>query len=240
MSPTLLIPGIIASLPLLLNHPASIPCSLSNARLQVPVNQSQLVAPTTAPNYIALGVGVQNYTCNATSSTYTAVGAVAELFDTSCIYNTSTFDTLPGIAYAAWNTTSPNVSIQEVIATFELEPSPLVLGQHYYVEDPSSSSGLSPKWDFTSALRTYGNPAAYVTGTKIGDIPSADTAHNIDSLMIKGIQGQLASEIFRVQTHGGQPPVQCQTAGTNISVKYTAQYWFFGSNITMSDSNITT
>jgi len=49
---------------------ASVGCDLSDARIQVPVNQTQLVAPDYAPRYIGIGVGTQNYTCNLTSSTY--------------------------------------------------------------------------------------------------------------------------------------------------------------------------
>ncbi|KIJ61565.1 hypothetical protein HYDPIDRAFT_31173 [Hydnomerulius pinastri MD-312] len=223
MPAILLALGFLASLPYLLNSSATTMCNLSQATLQVPANQTQLVAPTTAPNYIALGVGVQNYTCNATSSTYTLVGAVAELFDISCLYNTPAFDALPSVAYTAWNATTANLTIQDVIGAFEFAPSPLVLGQHYYVPNPDGS-GLSPKWDFTSSGMTAGNSQAYVIGAKTGDLPSLDTTLNIDSLMVKGIQGDLASEIFRIQNNGGQPPAKCSTAGANITVKYTAQY----------------
>ena len=69
----------LASLPLLLAavvHAAIWPstrsgCSLSQARLTLPSNQKSLTSPTGAPSFIALGVGVQNYTCNDTSLTYT-------------------------------------------------------------------------------------------------------------------------------------------------------------------------
>lgn len=45
-------------------------CNLSHAKLSVPAGQTVLTAPTSPPSFIALGVGVQNYTCNATSLTY--------------------------------------------------------------------------------------------------------------------------------------------------------------------------
>ena len=41
-------------------------CSLSDARLQVPANQIRLVAPDFSPSFIALAIGTQNHTCNAT------------------------------------------------------------------------------------------------------------------------------------------------------------------------------
>lgn len=48
-------------------------CDLSSARLQVPADQTQLIAPSYAPSYIGLGIGTQNYTCNDTTSAYTSV-----------------------------------------------------------------------------------------------------------------------------------------------------------------------
>lgn len=199
-------------------------CDLSSARLQVPADQTQLVAPTYAPSFIGIGVGTQNYTCNATNSAYTLIGALAELFDSSCLYGTPAFDSAPTIAYDAWSATT-GITVEEVITTLGLQPNPAVLGQHYYVPNPVGS-GLSPKWDFTSSGLTAGDPNAYVIGAKVGDLPSSDSS-NIDSLMVKGIKGELASEIFRVETNGGQPPSQCVAGDPDITVKYTAQYWFF-------------
>ncbi|KAH7921701.1 hypothetical protein BV22DRAFT_1132037 [Leucogyrophana mollusca] len=234
MATVLLILGVLASsgafaLPAARQLSAS--CNLTEARLQVPANQTQLIAPTVAPAFVALGLGVQNYTCNATSSTYVLTGAVAELFDSSCLYGTPVFDTAPALAYTAWDATTGLVTPQDVIAALSIVPLPVVLGQHYYVPNPAGS-GLSPKWDFTSSGGTYGNTAAYAVGAKIGDLPSPDTKLNIDSLMVKVVEGNLASEIFRVQNNGGQPPASCTSASQNVSVKYTAQYWFFGGSIT--------
>ena len=47
-------------------HLAPVPASA----LQLPGNQTQLVRPDTAPNYVVIGVGNQNYTCTD-SGTYT-------------------------------------------------------------------------------------------------------------------------------------------------------------------------
>jgi hypothetical protein len=43
-------------------------CDLAAFKPQVPAG---MTVPTSAPLYLALGVGVQNYTCNSTTSTYT-------------------------------------------------------------------------------------------------------------------------------------------------------------------------
>jgi hypothetical protein len=142
--------------------------------------------------------------------------------DSSCIYGTAAFDSAPTIAYDAWSAPGNLITPQELITILGLVPDPAVLGQHYYVPNPVGH-GLSPKWDFTSSGATAGNPNAYVIGVKVGDLPSTHSS-NIDNLMIKAVEGELASEIFRVETNGGQPPSQCSAGDPNITVKYTAQY----------------
>ena len=83
---------------------------------------------------------------------------------------------------------------------------PLVcLGQHYFVTK-SSGGGIAPKWDFTSASE-MGHPNAFVIGAPTGDIPAPmDPQVNIDWMSLEGIAGDLGSQVFSVQTSGGQPP----------------------------------
>jgi hypothetical protein len=42
-------------------------CDTSKAGIDLPANQTALVAPATAPLFILLGVGIQNYTCSGTT-----------------------------------------------------------------------------------------------------------------------------------------------------------------------------
>lgn len=82
----------------------------------------------------------------------------------------------------------------------------VVLGQHYFITNPLTGSGLSPKWDFTSAIEK-GHPNAFIVGAKAGDIAApTNPGTNVDWLMLNGVQGDLASQVFRVETRGGQPP----------------------------------
>ena len=206
----------------------SLSCDLSDARIQVPANQTQLVAPDYAPHYTAIAVGVQNYTCDAVSSTYTLIGAVAELFDCSCLYGTPAFNDAPAVIYKAWKNASGQLTPQQIIDMLSDFPVTEVLGQHYYVPNPSGS-GLSPKWDFTSSGANKGDANAYMIGAKIGDLPSLNPQTNIDSLMVKNIQGDLADLVFRVNNNGGQPSASCSEGSEqNITVRYASQYWFFG------------
>ena len=95
---------------------------------------------------------------------------------------------------------------QEVIAALANLDSPFILGQHYYVVNPVTGYGISPKWDFTSAIEA-GHPDAFVVGARTGDVPApTDPQKNIDWLSVSAVEGDLADQIFRIQTRGGQPP----------------------------------
>ena len=74
--------------------------------------------------------------------------------------------------------------------------------------NPVTGTGINAKWDFTSASFA-GNPNAFVVGAKTGDVPAPeDPAVNVDWLSLNKLdnEGELADEIFRVVTRGGQPP----------------------------------
>ncbi|KAH9939560.1 hypothetical protein B0H21DRAFT_698324 [Amylocystis lapponica] len=198
-------------------------CDVSKSTLTLPAGETALVMPTnTTPTFLALGVGVQNYTCS-TSGTYTNVGALAELFDISCLFP-ALYDAVTDLASAAWNVAPHGVTAAEVIVAIAPLHSRFVLGQHYFVPDPVTGSGLSAKWDFTSASLAC-NPNAYGVGEKGGDIPApADPAVNIDWLELNVVRGWLASQVFRTATRGGQPPVSCTAGSPEISVRYVSQY----------------
>ena len=125
---------------------------------------------------------------------------------------------MPELAYTAWEAT--NLTTRDVITDLGLAPGPPVLGRHMYVPNPTASA----KWDFTSSGATASNANAYAIGVKVGDLPSPDPTENINNLMTKSTEGNLASQILRVQTHGGQPPAECNSWGADITVKYPAHY----------------
>ncbi|KAI0806242.1 hypothetical protein BC629DRAFT_1486464 [Irpex lacteus] len=156
-------------------------------------------------------------------------GALAELFDISCL-PPSSFDGLTTSALAAWEAAPASTTPQDIIDTLAGIGSPEVLGQHYFITNPSGT-GLSPKWDFTSASFA-GNSNAFVIGARTGDIPApTDPAVNIDWLSLSNAGGDLADQVFRVQTRGGQPPTSCTPGSPEIFVRYTSQYWFFGGSL---------
>ena len=106
--------------------------------------------------------------------------------------------------YDAWKSAPSKITAAEIISGLNVFHPAVVLGQHYFITNPSG--GLSPKWDFTSASEA-GHPDAFVIGVKTGDIPDPSNPHiNVDWLSLKNGGGALADQVFRVQTRGGQPP----------------------------------
>ncbi|THH28974.1 hypothetical protein EUX98_g5217 [Antrodiella citrinella] len=209
-------------------------CSASKKTLSMPSGQTQLVVPnTTTPTFIGIGVGVQNYTCDSTG-TFTNVGAVAELFDISCA-DESVYGALTDITSAIWQAAPKSVTTQDIIKTLSIiDPvfdTPFILGQHFFVTNPTTGVGLSPEWNFASASLA-GHSDAFVIGAKVGDITSPTSPSDIDWLMLNKAEGDLASQIFRVETRGGQPPASCTPGSPEIEVKYVSQYWLFGGSFT--------
>lgn len=202
-------------------------CDLSKAQLSLPSNQTALTNPTGTPTFIGVGIGVQNYTCNSTSLTYSSAGAVVEVFDISCLSGTL-LDNIQDYAFDVWNNAS-SFTTQDVIMT--LGQNPLVLGQHYFVAngtDPATCSPIiAPVWDFTSDAEK-GNPEAFVLAAVEGDIPAPTGINDVDWLQLKNLKGELANTVYRVNTKGGQPPASCTPDDLLLSVKFTTKYWLFG------------
>ncbi|KAJ7124346.1 hypothetical protein C8R44DRAFT_734847 [Mycena epipterygia] len=199
-------------------------CETAKAVMDLPKNQTALVSPTTAPLFVMLGVGIQNYTCSSTTSTYVSIGAVASLFDVSCLDQKPEFSTIQTTAFNIWNRSPPAATATSIGSRVD---APKLLGFHYFVTSPSGT-GISPIWDFRSTGKFAGNSTAYVIGAKVGDIAAPTTpATNIDWLALNNAQGALASKIFRVDTINGQPPTSCVPGSTPIEVKYTAKYYLY-------------
>jgi len=217
-------------------------CPVSTFKLALPANQTVLSIPTgVEPAYIALGVGVQNYTC--TNGTFGSIGAVAALYDISCAHclpgkPSSFFTSIPSIIEPIMPTSPPLSSASAIDAFLQTKlPATLsgvfgkglstdLLGQHYFVPNPlPGGTGISAKFDFTSASQK-GDPNAFVTLKKIGDLAAPTGKQDVDWLELANIQGSLAQYVFRVNTAGGQPASTC-TGTETTSVKYAAEYWFF-------------
>jgi hypothetical protein len=130
---------------------------------------------------------------------FRSAGAVAQLIDVSCVYGNVDINALTTQMYDGW--TKNSHSIFEIID--EMEGVPTVLGQHYFVT--SASGALVPKWDFTSASFA-GDENAYMIGKKVGDLKSPENpAVSVDWLQLNKTDGELAEQVYRIDTVNGQP-----------------------------------
>ncbi|PPQ78677.1 hypothetical protein CVT25_010698 [Psilocybe cyanescens] len=210
-----------------LSRPAAgkLTCSVADAKLVLPAGQTALTAPTDPTSFVILGVGIQNYTCTD-AGVYTSAGAVADLYDLSCLSKiTPIFNTVQDLAYAAWKIMPASVKTPG--------GSPLMgygfLGSHFFVTSPSGT-GISPVWDYRAGS-AKGNADAFVLAAKVGNIAAPTGSKDVDWLQLKSVQGSLATQIYRTDTRGGQPPASCKPGSAPISVKYVSKYWLFGGSV---------
>ncbi|KZV96100.1 hypothetical protein EXIGLDRAFT_643551 [Exidia glandulosa HHB12029] len=193
-------------------------CDVSKLGPTFPTNQTALAKPAgSTAKFVGLGAGVQNYTCTD-AGTYASAGAVAQLYDVSCIASTPLFKMLPDMAFSLQSRASAISSISKTLGS-----NPLKLGDHYFVTAPSGT-GISPKFDFTASQKSAD---AFVLAAKAANIASPAGSANVDWLQLNNVQGALAKTVFRVDTKAGQPPASCTPGSALISVPYAAMYWFF-------------
>lgn len=134
------------------------------------------------------------------------IGAVAQLIDMSCLAGSSVFHDLPDQLYASW-TNYTSSSVQDIISHLHMRNPPEVLAQHYFIPNPATGQGLSPKWDFTSSGKFNGNQEAFFVGAGEGSLPApTDPKRDINWLQVGNVQGKIANMVFRTDTRGGQPP----------------------------------
>jgi len=188
-------------------------CPIANATLKFPPGQTALSIPKgQVPNHILFGAGVQNYTCTDAGN-YTSAGAVAKLYDLSCLVGTPGFEKIED----DWFALSP---AQQQGIEKGLDATPLFASDHYFNAN-STGKGIVPK--FASA-RDGGK--SFTLATKVAGI-KAPNVTNVDWLQLTNVQGDFSKTTFRVDTKAGQPPASCKPGSAPISVPYAAKYWFF-------------
>lgn len=215
---------------------SSSPAKRSGCTVQDPASLMKLPAgfpaPSSSLSYVAVAIGTQNYTCSS-AGTYTNVGAVAELFDISCLATSKTvFDKIADAAIGLWKIAPPNLTPQKVVGMLSNFKNPIILGQHYYVTNPITRTGVNPEWDFTSAGVTAGNPNAYVVAARNYGSAAPSGSTDIDWVYLTNIgAGELADGVYRTDTKLGQPPASCTPGSAPITVKYAAKYWLYGGSM---------
>jgi len=203
---------------------ASLLCVVSAAptlypRAGLPINLPAGVTPpnSTVLKYVYLGYGIlpqlnpyliqgtQNYTCNATSSTYSTSGtAEAVLLDITKYYQGS-------------------CSVAAIPPVNQLE----VVGKHYYVPNPLTAGAVSPQF---INLET----GKFIIASRNASVASANPTYSVANVLLQNIQpgkvgGSLADWVVRTDVVGGVVPTILNTckAGDVIAIPYKAHYLFY-------------
>ncbi|KAN0115079.1 malate dehydrogenase [Hyaloscypha variabilis] len=200
-------------------------CNLDNAVL--PVDSAAPLPPVSEGltlKHVAIGRGIQNYTCSQTNATAppVSIGAVATLYNASCVAST----------YPDLLTLLPNVALQFNLTSDDqatLSPSYLAISGHHYfantttptfnLDTASQDLGFAPCSKNNTSLAPTGSPAGQ-GGQGHGSVAW------LKLVTREGATGNL-EEVYRVNTAGGNPPATCAGMPATFEVQYAAEYWFF-------------
>ena len=206
------------------NSPPS--CNLQNAVMAV--------GPTPLPSpqagsvllEVAIGRGVQNYTCALASPSYTPVaqGALASLYNASCIAGNypDILAILPPVALQFPLPPEPTGNLQP--------PNIDLTGHHYFATNTTPVFNLDANPDNELGIavsKKIANSTAPATADKgvngLGDGAVAWLYLQTTNASTGGI-----TDVYRINTAGGNPPKTCESSPAVFSVQYSAEYWFWG------------
>ncbi|GAQ06396.1 uncharacterized oxidoreductase YjmC [Aspergillus lentulus] len=160
--------------------------------------------------FVALGRGTQNYTClpSDKSASPAAVGAVATLFDASCLasHNPTILHDLPA-AMSKVSTDALGLFAMLLNQMTSRTSSGLILGEHYFTDTgaPMFDLRIGGHKDWLQAKKGSSVPAPsqISSHSKEGD-------HNVPWLKLGFADGSGIREVYRIHTSGGQPPASCK------------------------------
>lgn len=176
---------------------------------------------------VVIGSGTQNYTC-VDSTSYSkpvANGAVADLFDVSCIAShTSDAESILGKL--------PQLVLHNLHVIHEKNfPK---IGVHYFYPDSSTpvfriSSGKKKGLFVGQKLENVPAPAYADAGLPPDAFGAVDwlklgTKDNVLTTNGKPLKSKGYKAVYRVETAGGKAPMTCQGRPAYFTIPYAAQY----------------
>ncbi|KAL8744407.1 MAG: hypothetical protein Q9190_003339 [Brigantiaea leucoxantha] len=178
--------------------------------------------------HVGVGRGTQNYTCDPAqpSSTPTAIGALATLYNMTC---------LSAVAPGAFGRLTRSAILVPAPAPGQnLFPANAAVSGHHYFTAAAPTFNLHTQTanfgiDFakvdtkvpapsTAALGSDGSKAVPWLKLLVQDAP----AGSLPADTLSGVK-----EIFRVNTAGGSAPTTCEGQPASFQKEYAAEYWFF-------------
>ncbi|KAF2431419.1 hypothetical protein EJ08DRAFT_648945 [Tothia fuscella] len=195
------------------NVAVSSTCNLASIKMP---NTSPVALPPPAAglalSHISIGRGTQNYTCADENAAPVAAGAVATLFNVTCLAGPYP-GLLSSMSKIALKFPTPNPANIMTPANMFLS------GQHYFPDL------TTPFFDLSTATHNYGS----VGCKKLNGTDAPNKATDVPWLRLgsKSRDGCTISEVYRLNTAGGQPPATCKGMGKAFQVQYAAEYWFW-------------
>lgn len=178
----------------------------------------------------------QNYTCSSASPDVTpkAVGAIASLYNVSCIASNypDILSVLPGLAlqYALPGTPGTN-----------LEPSNIAfVGEHYFASNGTPTFDLTLASKYRPAANEAGEDFGVASFTTVGaknssapaNAPKGENGVGDGAVPWLKLPASNSTQsdikaVYRLNTAGGKAPVNCQNSPAVFSVQYATEYWFY-------------
>jgi len=209
-----------AVLPVACKHMYSYTVLSTTDKISTAPTPLPLVSDGLTLKHVAIGRGIQNYTCSQTNATAApvSIGAVATLYNASCVAST----------YPDLLTVLPNVALQFNLTSYDqatLSPSYLAISGHHFF-----SNTTTPTFDLNTAAMDLGvapcaknSSVPAPTGSPVGQGGQGHGSVTWLKLITRdGATGNL-EEVYRVNTAGGNPPATCAGMPATFEVQYAAE-----------------
>ncbi|KAM3444179.1 hypothetical protein MY4824_000068 [Beauveria thailandica] len=243
---------LLASLASVLAAPASCPAKVQTPTLPLSGDAKELSNPPDDLKllHIALGFGIQNYTCGAQGATPVATGALAVLYDARPLHpkqgprslSPERFNALPGDVLAHHpvplnldnfqDRADPARPGADLAAPFPAPADLTVDG----IDEPLAYIGHHFFTDQGVPSFLLDNGAIFLTSKKDEAVnapadasPGPDGTGAVAWLKLSATDAAVgpAKLVYRVLTAGGNPH-GCDKGAGGDSTSYTATYWFYG------------
>jgi len=207
------------------SYPFPPTCDLSKAQMPAAPTPLPSPGPGATLDLVVIGRGIQNYTCAIAdaSTTPVAIGAVASLYNASCI----------AANYPDLLALLPNLALQYPLPadpSANLQPPNIDLSGHHFFANPTTPI-FNLDADPTRQLGTaVGHKAA--NSTAPSDAPKGQNGVGdgaVPWLYLTTTNATVGNvkTVYRMNTAGGNPPATCQDSPAVFSVQYAAEYWFW-------------
>ena len=156
---------------------------------------------------VAIGRGTQNYTCATSdaSSVPVAIGAVATLFNASCIASHMSNDVLAALTQGFEKMEISQIPLDQV-------------GTHIFVDTTTPTfiiNGMGTnEFKKSNSSNAPVNTNGDVAWLKLDSAPTAAASNAVQ-------------QVYRLNTQGGMQPSNCSGQPASFQVQYAADYFFY-------------